>query len=462
MNIQFCGANRNVTGSRHLITVGDKKVLFDCGFFQGHRKETKVLNDEPVFNPAEVDAIVLSHAHIDHCGELPVMRKLGFKGKIYGTPATCDIVPIMLRDSGHIQEADAERWNRHHKKEDWIEPLYTIIEAEAMDEHFEAIPYHSKKEILPGVTIEFIDAGHILGSAIVVAELEENGNKKKLVYTGDLGRKMLPILKDPEKFGETDILIIESTYGNRLHDELKDVKDKMGKIINETIASGGKIIIPAFALERTQEIVYILHQLHDEKVIPELPVYVDSPLAGRLVDVFKKHMEVFDDEAKHDFINKNHNPFTFTNMHVTASVDESKALNASSVPMIIISASGMCEFGRILHHLKNNISDHRTTVLIVGYMAEGTLGRRLVEGIKLVKIFGDEYPVKAKTIKMNAFSAHADYKEQLDYLSGQKVNQKVFLVHGEDEALEASHKRFTEMNLAPEVIIPEFDSVHEL
>ncbi len=451
MRITFCGADESVTGSRHLLTVNGRKVLLDCGLVQGHRKEANEQNANLLFDPAELDAVVISHAHIDHSGELPVLPRHGFKGVIYGTPATIDLLPLMLRDSGHIQEADSLSWNRHHKKEEWIQPLYTIMEAEQIDRFLQPIPYETPREIVPGLTVTFLDAGHILGSAIVVCDVVEEGVKKRLVFSGDLGRKNLPILRDPQRFGDTDTLLLESTYGDRLHDAYELVRSQLVEIIQKTVANGGKILIPSFALERTQEIIEILHELHDAGEIPPVPVVLDSPLASRLLEVFMKHTEDYDDEMKKKYTSNGGSPFAFANLRITTSAEESKALNASAMPMIVISASGMCESGRILHHLKNNLNDPRTTVLIVGFMADGTLGRRLKEGFSPVKVLGDYVEVKAKIVDLGAFSAHADYGEELEYLSDQTVRKAIYLVHGEPAAQASLRQKLLDAKAAPVV-----------
>jgi len=453
MKLTFYGANGNVTGSRHLLTVNGKNVLLDCGLVQGHRAEANERNRNLLFDPATLDAVVLSHGHVDHCGALPLLVRQGFRGKIYGTPATMDIVPLMLRDCGHIQESDALTWNKRHKPKDAITPLYTLADAEAVDPFYAPLPYDLPTEIVPGLTVTLEDAGHILGSAIVIADLEENGLRRRLVFSGDLGREHLPILCAPARFGETDILLLESTYGDRLHDEYAAVEDRLVEIICKTARRGGKILVPAFALERTQELVYLLHRLHNAGRIPAIPIVVDSPLAGKLLGVFARHLELFDPESKAEFLDRHENPFAFPTFHVTESPEESKKLNDSQEPMIVISASGMCESGRILHHLANNLGDPRTTVLAVGYMAEGTLGRRLIEGEKQVKIYGDPVQVRAEVVFMSAFSAHADYQEQMKYLQGQRVRQAIYLVHGEEGPALAERDRLRLAGMAPIVEI---------
>lgn len=435
MHIKFCGAAREVTGSRHLLTINNKKILLDCGMAQGSRKESGEKNRTLMFDPKELDAIIISHAHIDHSGILPYVVKNGFKGKIYATPATQDLASYMLMDSAMIQEKEAEYLAKKGKSCD--DPLYGTEDAEKTQKLFVSVPYHKPIEIIDGVTLTFYNAGHILGSSqIHLAIDDKEANKKYTIgFTGDLGRKNLPLLKDPDLLPATDYLLCESTYGNRFHAAIQTVEHDLADIINRTAKRGGRIIIPAFALERTQEIVYYLNILWKNKKIPEIPIYVDSPLSVNVTEVFKKHLDNFDEATHEEFIKHGDNPFGFGRLVYTKSVEESKHLNELNGPMIIISSSGMCEHGRILHHLKNNIENQRNTVLLVGYQAANTLGRKLLEKEKTVNIFGDPYDVKAEIIVMDAFSAHADRSDLLDYLSRLNTVQpikKIFLVHGEE------------------------------
>lgn len=435
MHIKFCGAAREVTGSRHLLTINGKKILLDCGMAQGSRKESCEKNQKLMFDPKELDMIILSHAHIDHSGILPYVVKQGFNGPIYSTRATQDLASYMLMDSAMIQEKEAEYLAKKGKP--CSAPLYSVEDAEKTLKLFKGIPYRKKINITEGVDLTFYDAGHILGSSQIYLQIDdkESGEKYTLGFTGDLGRKGLPLLPDPEMLPATDYLLSESTYGNRFHTAIQTVEQDLADIITKTAKRGGKIIIPAFALERTQEIVYYLNILWKQKKIPELPIYVDSPLSVNVTDVFKKHLDCFDDATNEEFIKNGENPFGFGRLIYTKSVEESKHLNELNGPMIIISSSGMCEHGRILHHLKNNIENSHNTILLVGYQAANTLGRKILDGEKKVNIFGDPYDVKAEVIVMDAFSAHADRSDLLDYMK--RLNdihpmKKIFLVHGEE------------------------------
>lgn len=438
MKIKFAGAAGEVTGSKHLITFNNKKILLDCGMFQGHREEADEKNRHPKFDPKEIDSVILSHAHIDHSGDLPLLIKQGYKGPIYCTHATRDLCNYMLCDSAYIQEREAE-YLKNKKKKNVQEPLYTLVDAENTLSLFHAVNYEQSFIVEDGVVASFYDAGHILGSALVHLILYDHKAKKhlRLCFTGDLGRRGLPILRDPQPIPETEILISESTYGNRLHARLETIDEDLAAVVNEVCKKGGKLIIPAFALERAQEVVYHLHLLSDKKMIPSIPIYVDSPLAGNLTEVFRGHPECFDKKTYEEFIKHGDNPFGFDDLTYVRSVEESKGLNEKPGPMVIIAASGMCEHGRILHHLKNNLADNRNTVLIVGYQAEYTLGRELVDGAKEVSIFGDPYKVKASVYVMDAFSGHADRSDLLDYIGRVSGIKKIFLVHGEQMQLNA-------------------------
>ncbi len=433
MKIKFCGAAREVTGSRHLIEVNGKKILFDCGMAQGNRKESAEKNrDFRFFDPKEIDYVLLSHAHIDHSGNLPYLVKMGFTGTIYSTFATRDLALYMLSDSAAIQEHEEAYMCKKNKA---CEPaLYTTKDAAKTMEHFAGVAYEKATVITDGVVASFYDAGHILGSSQIHLMIndKETGKRLTLGFTGDLGRKNLPLLRDPQLLPETEYLVCESTYGNRFHEAIQTVEHDLAEIINRVAARGGRIIIPAFALERTQEIVYYLNILWKRKAIPELPIYVDSPLSGNVTEVFRNHPECMDENTYQEFIKNGDNPFGFGRLKYTNSVEESKHLNDLNGPMIIISSSGMCEHGRILHHLKNNIEDPKSAVLLVGYQAANTLGRKLHDGMKVVNIFGDPYDVKAEVITMDAFSAHADRSDLLDYIKQLKGLKKIFLVHGEE------------------------------
>lgn len=437
MKISFFGAAKEVTGSKHLLEANGKKILLDCGMFQGNRKESKRKNEELLFNPAELDMIVLSHAHIDHTGLLPYMTKNGFRGQIICTYATKDLCQFMLQDSAYIQEREVEFMNRHKQElgSEPIEPLYSAEDATEALSMFHGVAYHEKIQLFPGIWLTYFDAGHILGSAMIYLEIddeEEGGKRKTLTFSGDIGRKGLPILRDPEYISETDFLIMETTYGNRFHKFVDDIDDKFEELVKETIAKGGKIIIPAFALERTQEVVYHLNSLRQQGRIPELPIYVDSPLAVNVTSVFKKHPECFDESTNKEFILNEKNPFGFGMLTYIKDVADSKALNDKKGPMIIISASGMMEHGRVLHHLRNNIEDERNLIMVVGYQAEHTLGRKILRGDPVVKIFGKEHRVRAKVAVLDAFSGHGDRSDLLDFVEHIKDPQKIFFVHGEE------------------------------
>lgn len=439
MNIQFWGAAREVTGSKHLLKVNGKQILLDCGMFQGHRKEADEKNRRLGFDPAKLDAIILSHAHIDHCGDLPYLVKNGFKGPIYSTFATRDLCNYMLLDSAFIQEKDmeylAKRKTKKQLKETPIEPLYTIEDAKETLNHFYGVGYEKAFAVTDGVACSFYDAGHILGSSLVhmIIYDKENDHRFTLAFTGDLGRKNLPILRDPQRLPPSNYLISECTYGNRFHEPIKEVDKELEDVINRTARRGGKILVPAFALERTQEIVYHLNILSRQKRIPDLPVYVDSPLSANLTEVFVSHPECFDADTYNEFIKNRKNPFGFGRLQYTQDVSESKALNELQGPAIIISASGMCENGRILHHLRNNIENPRNTIMIVGYMAKDTLGRAIYEKQKVVKIFNEPYKLKAEVVCMDAFSGHADRSDLIDFVTHVEDLNKIFLVHGEED-----------------------------
>lgn len=447
MKITFCGATQTVTGSQHLIEINGKKLLLDCGLFQGKREESFKMNRNFLFDPSSIDCVILSHAHIDHSGNLPTLYMKGFRGNIYSTPATRDLCSIMLQDSAHIQEKDVIFVNKKRRKrhQPLFNPLYTIEEAINVLKLFRTVSYNQPfvlREIDDRVTVTFIEAGHILGSAQILLEININGKLIKLGFTGDLGRKNLPILKDPDWLGNVDYLITESTYGNRVHDDPSIVEQELPQVINDTISNGGKIIVPAFSIERTQELIYDISRFINEKKIEEFPVFIDSPLSVNATEVFKLHPECFDKETL-ELISNGVSIFNRENIFYIRDVNDSKKLNDVNFPCMIVSASGMCEAGRILHHLANNIEKPSTLVLIIGFMAENTLGRRMIElrntpGAK-VKIFGDEYYLRARVKIFNSFSAHADANELSDYfdLFDRTILRKIFLVHGEKEAQDA-------------------------
>jgi metallo-beta-lactamase family protein len=438
LQIEFIGGARTVTGSQHLLHINGKKILLECGLFQGRRSETYEKNKNFKFNPAEIDALILSHAHIDHSGNIPNLVSKGFDGLIYATSATVDLCQIMLRDSAHLQEKDIEYVNKKKKKkgEEPFEPLYTLEDVEKAMQQFVGVQYNRTIDLYPGIKFMFRDAGHILGSAGVRLEIEEEGGKKiSLGFSGDIGRPESPVIKSPDVLRDIDVLIMESTYGNRLHSPAEEVEEDFVSTINPVINRGGKIIIPAFAVGRTQTIVYMLHKLFDENRIPEIPIYVDSPLAVEATNIFRSHPECLDRETYRIFLQNGEDPFGFGRLKYIKKTEESKQLNDKPGPMIIISASGMAEGGRILHHLVNNISNPKNLILFVGYAAEHTLARRIMNGNEKVNIFGEEFEVKAQIKKMDYFSGHADQKELLDYLrlNDQNMLKNIFLVHGEEE-----------------------------
>jgi metallo-beta-lactamase family protein len=437
MELQFFGAACEVTGSMHLLTVSGKRILLDCGLFQGRRMEAFEKNSRFPYDPASIDLLVLSHAHIDHSGNIPQLVKQGFSGPVFCTHATQDLVNIMLQDSAHIQQKDVEYVNKKQEKKGLpaIQPLYTIEDARNCIPQFIGLGYNRPFPLTPEIMLTFRDAGHILGSAIVILDIEEQGRKRRLTFTGDLGRKNLPIIRDPVQVDATDILITESTYGNRFHDPIEDMKPSVQKVVQETVARGGKIIVPSFSVGRTQELVYYLHELFNEGKLPEIPIYVDSPLSVNVTEIFRLHRECYDQETEDLFLGNDQDPFGFFRLKYIRQVEDSKKLNSSTEPCMIISASGMCEAGRILHHLKNNAMDARNTILVIGFMAENTLGRRIVEKQPVLKIFGDEIPLRAQVVVMNGFSAHADQNELMAFFNGiKKQPEEVFVVHGEPES----------------------------
>jgi metallo-beta-lactamase family protein len=468
MKITFHGAAQNVTGSKHLIETDGYQLLLDCGFHQGHRKEAEKLNRNFPLDAKVVDAVILSHAHLDHCGLLPLLIKQGFKGNIYATPATVDVAEQMLEDSAHIQESDAGYLNRHIKKGDSpLEPLYTKDDIKPTMNRFKSVPYVKHGQdwtvLNPNVKFKLYDAGHILGSSIIVVEITEQGQgasgpptKKTIAYTGDLGRKQAPILCDPQYIEEqVDILLSEATYGNRLHEPYQETESVIKEHIEYAVKHQGKIIVPAFALGRTQELIYMLHKLFHTQGFPKIPVYLDSPLATRVTQVFKKHRNVFDEESWKDFDPEKDLPLMFESLIYTPDTQDSIKLNTAKGPMMIISASGMMEAGRVLHHLKNNIEDKHTTILITGFQAQNTLGRRIQDGVKDIRIFNQHYKVNAQVETVPALSAHADQIELLDYIGNCKGLSKLFLVHGEKEGMEVLKAKVKEAHPDITVEIPE-------
>jgi len=441
MKIKFCGATIGVTGSCHLLTTDRHRILLDCGQFQGN-KEMDDLNWEPFpFDPESIEAVVLSHAHIDHCGRIPLLVKRGFKGDIYCTDATADLLQVMLLDSAYIHEKDAEWQTKKNARtgKPAVEPLYTVQDAERSLKLVKPILYDQLVELNDQMKIVFNDAGHILGSAITEIWVTENDQTSKIVFSGDLGVTNRPILRDPKKIKKADYLIMESTYGGRLHPDNSTSIDRLIHIIIATVKRGGSVIIPAFAVGRTQELIYELNMFYEhhpeyQDVLGDLNVYIDSPMATTATEVFRKNAQVFDEETK-ELILSGDNPLDFKNLIFTRSTAESQALNMNRTPKIIISASGMCEAGRIRHHLKHNLWDPKNSIVFVGYQAEGTLGRALIDGVKEVKLFGETVMVAAEIHNLEGFSGHADQNGLLDWLGGfQKIPKQIFLVHGEEQS----------------------------
>lgn len=439
MKITFYGAARTTTGSMHLIETEHQRILLDFGLYQGKRAEALARNANPPFDPASITHVILSHAHIDHAGNLPTLVKRGYGGDIHCTTATRDLATLMLRDSARIQEQDTAYLNQKTSRRGLppIEPLYTSHDVENALPHFVGHAYDRWFDLDGSGRAILHDAGHILGSAIVVLELEEQGRVYRIGFSGDLGRANAPLLRDPTFVTDLDYLIVESTYSDREHPPFEQAAEELALIVRETIARGGKVIIPAFAVGRTQEMLYFLHRHINAGKIPRVPIFVDSPLAIDATDVFRLHLECFD-EATHELLLAHQDPFGFGELEYTRTVEASRALNELKTPAIIISASGMCEAGRVLHHLKHNIEDARNTILFVGYQAENTLGRRLVDGIKRVKVFGDEFTVRAQVVMLEGFSAHADRRELFEWVKATRARLRgVFVVHGDQARTQA-------------------------
>jgi len=463
INLSFHGAARTVTGSRHLLDINGYRLLLDCGLFQGRRSETYQRNLNFSFDPRSVDSVIISHAHMDHLGDLPNLVKQGFTGDVNCTSATLDLANIMLTDSANIQEGDIQYVNkvRRRHNEPPVEPLYDSTDIPPTLKLLRGNSYDRTFNLHRDISVIFHDAGHILGSAITVINIVDGERKLSVCFTGDLGRKDMPIIRDPFVVTDADILIIESTYGNRLHSDIKSVLDKLAAVINETISRGGKIIVPSFALERTQELIYCLHQLKLASRIPDFPIYVDSPLAIDATDIFRVHPECYDAETA-QFLRTVTDPFGFRGLHYVSTVEESKHLNSVKTPMMIIAGSGMAEAGRIQHHLKNNIGNPRNTVLIVGWQAENTLGRKIAERWPEVTIFGEKYKLRCSVEIFNEFSAHADRNDLIRWAGdGKEKWQRVFVVHGEEQSAVSLADAFKEVGLK-DVLVPEYGQVFQL
>jgi len=460
------GAALEVTGSCHEIQAAGKRILLDCGLFQGNRKKSVVKNAEFAFDPEkDIDAMILSHAHADHVGRVPLLYKKGYRGKVHATYATADLAEVMLQDSGYIHEKDEEYYCKYLPDSmlPCEGPLYTQQDATDCMEIFKGQNYGNWFDVCPGIKAQFLNSGHILGAAMIVLEITEGDKVHRLGFSGDLGRCMLPIIQDPEDMPPVDTLICESTYGNREHEDIATAKNILRDIIIRTSERGGKILIPAFSLERTQEIIYDLHVLWDAKEIPAIPIIIDSPLAQRVTDVFMRHPEAYDKEMYENFLSKSHNPFQFSLVRDTASVDESKELNGTPGPMIIMAGSGMCEAGRIRHHLRNELGDAKNTVVAVGYMAENTLGRRVIDKeVSEVKIFGDTITKRAETVYINAYSGHADMHDLDAYVKNVEGLKKLILVHGEIDRMEPFAERMKAANADLDIVMPEKEDVIEI
>ena len=442
MKLSFYGAAQEVTGSKHLLTTAQgKKILLDCGMYQGRRKDAEKKNAHFGFDPKEIDYLIVSHAHIDHTGLIPKLVKEGFKGPIYCTPATLDLNRIMLPDSAHIQENEIAFENKRRQKngKKILEPLYDTEDAENAVALMVPVPFYQDFEVCDEVSLHYTENGHLLGSAAVNLTIKDHGNIIHLCFTGDIGRQTNSMLKVPQPFPQADYIISESTYGDRLHDDETYSLEKVVDIIKETcIEKKGKVIIPAFSIGRTQEIIYGLDYLNSLMALPNIPVYIDSPLSTKGTNIFKHHLELFNNDFQ-EFLKKDHTPFDFPNLHLIETVDESKALNDSNEPCIIISASGMMEAGRIKHHLANNIEKSNCTILVVGYCEPSTLGGRIVAGARQVKIYGDVKQVNARVEYIRSFSGHGDYKEMITFLNCQDKEKvkNIFLVHGDLDAQQA-------------------------
>ena len=461
------GAAEEVTGSKHVLEINGKPLLIDCGAFQGTRAEADRKNREFDIAAEKLETVILTHAHYDHCGLLPVLTKKGFKGNIYATPATRDIANLIMMDSAHIQARDAEYLRKQAKKKGekftW-QPLFNEADVVKAADQMVSISYNRPMYIAPGVKLEFFDAGHILGSSFAQLDIQDEGKEVRVLFTGDLGRKSKPIIRNPSTDIEPpDYIVLESTYGNRLHEHVREALDELAAIVQRIEDKRGKLIIPSFAIERTQELIYYFHLLVDDGRISEIPIYVDSPMATNATSIFQVHPECYDESIHQAFLDHHKNPFGFNALSFVTSVDESKALNKEKGPMIIISADGMCEFGRVVHHLANNISNPNNTVLLVGYMAQNTLGRRLMNREPEVKIMGDWMKVKASIENINAFSAHADYEETLEWLKAIDTSRlkKIFLVHGEPDS-QAFLQNYLRENGFPEIEIVKYGATYDL
>jgi metallo-beta-lactamase family protein len=464
VKLGFYGAAGEVTGSRHLLEVDGFKVLLDCGLFQGHRNDAAEKNKNLPFDPRSLDAVILTHAHIDHCGALPVLSKRGYAGPVYCTAVTAELAGIMLADSAHLQEHDALFFNKIHQKDGQaIEPLYGDADARAAAALLKPLAFGEWRALTPKLRFRFLNAGHVIGSAMVELEATTPKGPRRVLFTGDLGRRRTLLMESPEPPKSVDYLLIESTYGDRVHETLSDVEPIMKRVVDRAAAEKGKILIPSFALERTQELLFVFDKMIREKKIPSIPIYVDSPMAITITEIFDRHLDSssFSKEFK-QYVCSEGNPFELKSVRYVRSVDESKRLNELPGPMAILSASGMCEGGRILHHLRNNVDKDTTTILLVGYQAQGTLGRRLQEGAKKVRIFGLPHDVWARVETVHTFSAHADREDLLWFMKSISPSPRtIFLVHGEEQDRAKLAEHLKDAGIA-RVALPEQGDVVEL
>ncbi len=457
--LRFLGAARNVTGSRHLLEVDGTNILVDCGLYQERQFASR--NWDPFdVPPASIHAVLLTHAHLDHCGLLPKLVKEGFRGKIYCTAATAEIARIILLDAANIQEEDAAYKRKRHRKEgragphDEV-PLYTVADAQACSPLFAPVGYGQEVQVAPGVHATFNEAGHVLGSSFINVDVQQNGETRDVLFSGDVGRTHRLIIRDPDSVRDGDYVLVESTYGDRLHDDRTDIKTAIGEAINAAKAAGGNLIVPSFALERAQELLYYISELLREGAIPHILVFLDSPMASAITKVFKHHPELFTGEMRR-FLQNHESPFDFPGLKFTETTKESKAINAIKGTIIVIAGSGMCTAGRIKHHLVNNIARPESTIMFVGYQAIGTLGRRIVDGDPEVRILGANYPVKARVLQIPGFSAHADRDELLHWLSSlPKPPRKLFVIHGEAESAQR-FGQYVREKMGWDVVVPDY------